>query len=169
MPNWCQNNLKIKGNGEKVLEVLELIKDEDGNMTFEKFLPTPKELEDEPSPQRNKEKKNRFKEKYGADDWYHWRLENWGCKWDADDSVFWKDGDDWVVSFQTPWGPPCSFIETLSKEFPKITFVIQFADESQMTSPLGQCTYINGEEEFINKDSDEDFGQAVWDEEWVTL
>lgn len=32
MPNWCKNNLHIKANGEKVLEILELLKDEDGKV-----------------------------------------------------------------------------------------------------------------------------------------
>ena len=130
----------------------------------------PEELETEPSPQRDKDKAKKFIEKYGADDWYNWRCKNWGCKWDASESGFWKDGDDWVVSFQTPWSPPEGFMETLSKKFPNMDFILQFADESQMCSPIGQCTYTNGEgREFIDKDGDEAFGQAVWDEEWVNM
>lgn len=169
MPNWCKNNLRIKANDEKALELLELIKDADGEMTFEKLVPTPEGLLSEPSPQRDENKKKTFKEKYGAEDWYEWRCKNWGCKWDASESGFWKDGDDWVISFQTPWGPPCKFMETLSEKFPNMEFILQFADESQKCSPIGQCTYKNGEETFVDKDEDEEFGEAVWDEEWVTL
>lgn len=167
MPNWCQNNLKIKNNGEKVMEVLSLLKDDDGNMTFEKLVPTPEKLTNEPSPQRNEKIAKENIELFGAEDWYKWRLDNWGCKWDASESDFWKDGDEWVVSFQTPWSPPCKFVETLSKKFQDMEFVIQFADESQMCSPIGQCTYKDGEEAFVDMDEDEAFGTAVWDEEWV--
>lgn len=168
MPNWIKNNLKIKNNGEKVMEVLSLLKDDNGDMTFETLMPTPEELLTEPSPQRDKEKAKKFTEKYGADDWYNWRCKNWGCKWDASESGFWKDGDEWVVSFETPWSPPCEFVEALSKKFPDMEFVIQFADESQVCTPIGQCTYVNGDETFINMDEDLSFGQAVWHEEWVT-
>lgn len=174
MPNWCKNNLKIKGNGEKVLELLELMKDEDGEMTFNKLVPMPKELEDTTSPTPDTmpiEEKNRLMDKYGATDWYSWRCDNWGVKWDASESGFWKDGDDWIISFSTPWGPPCEFMKKLSAQFPKMTFILQFADESMCDYPLGQCTYINGVEKAEGPEEGtedaESFANSVWDEEWV--
>ena len=45
MPNWCKNNLKIKDNGEKVLEILEILKDEKGEFTMNKVVPMPIEQE----------------------------------------------------------------------------------------------------------------------------
>ena len=149
MPNWCKNNLRIKGNGEKVLELLELLKAEDGSLTFNKLVKMPDELVDTTSPVRddiNVEERNRLKEKYGADNWYDWRIKNWGVKWDAGESGFYKRGDDWIVSFQTPWGPPIEFLKRMSKQFSKITFILQFADETESGYPLGQDTFINGEE-----------------------
>lgn len=171
MPNWCKNNLRIKDNGEKTLELLEYVKDEEGSFTMNKAVPMPKELEDTESPNYDDaEKKKKLVEKYGADNWYDWHCNNWGCKWDASESGFWKDGDDWMISFQTPWGPPTEFMKNISKQFPKMKFILQFADEGRGSYPLGQCTYINGEEVFrMPEDSDEagTFANSVWDEEWV--
>lgn len=174
MPNWCKNNLKIVSNGEKVLDIMELLKDEDGEMTLNKAVPMPKELEETSSPVRDtvpKEEREKLIEKYGADNWYDWRLKNWGVKWDASNSGFYKDGDDWMISFSTPWGPPCEFMKKLSEQFPKVTFILQFADEGMGSYPLGECTYdggvelVDGPEE--GTEEAEDFANHVWDEEWV--
>jgi len=169
MPNWCMNNLKIEGNGEKMLELLEFIKNDNGEMTFEKFMPCPKELEESPAPNNDEDKAKEFEKKYGAADWYHWRLQNWGCKWDASESTFWKDGDDWFVQFQTPWGPPINFFDKLSQQFNKMTFTLQYADESEHDSPLGETMFKNGIYHDVNMDGDENFASCVWDGEWVEL
>lgn len=170
MPNWCKNNLRIKDNGEKTLELLEYVKDEKGEFTMNKAVPMPKELEDTESPNTTSgEDRKKLIEKYGADNWYDWRCNNWGVKWDAGDSEFWKDGDDWMISFQTPWDPPCEFVKKLSAQFPKITFILQFADEGIGSPPLGQCTFMNGEEVFEEPEDTETFSNDVWDEKWVEL
>ena len=175
MPNWCKNNLKIVWNGEKVLELLELLKDDNGEMTFTKFMPTPKELDDMQAPTPDtvtEEEKKRLMEQYGATDWYSWRIQNWGCKWDATESGFWKDGDDWYVSFQTPWGPPIEFMKALSKKFNNMEFVMQYADEGLGQPPLGEATFKDGEVEFDGPDEAgdgncEEMADQVWDENWV--
>lgn len=176
MPNWCKNNLRIVSNGEKVLDVLEMLKDEDGEMTFNKVVPMPKELDETTSPVQDtvpEEERNKLVEKYGADNWYDWRCKNWGVKWDASESGFWEDKDGWIISFQTPWAPPCEFMEKLSAQFPKITFVLQFAEENRGSYPLGQATYIDGGEYLDGPEEGTDeaeiFANDVWDEEWVDL
>lgn len=169
MPNWVKNNLRIKVNGEKVLEVLEMIKDENGNMTFNKVAPMPEELETEPSPQRDKDKAKKFKEKYGAEDWYNWRCKNWGCKWDASESEFYEEDGYSMVSFETPWSPPRDFLEKLSKMFPKVEFEMQFAEEG--CGLIGNMTARNGlvgvhcPEEGADTTAIND---SIWVEGWVT-
>lgn len=174
MPNWCKNNLKIKGNGEKVLELLELMKDEDGEMTFNKLVPEPIELKDTTSPTPDsvsQEERDRLKKLYEADNWYDWRCQNWGVKWDASESGFYKRGDDWVVSFETPWGPPIEFIKKVSRQFNKMTFELQFADETQSGYPLGVAIFEDGQETvdgpIEGTSQAEEFAEMVWDEEWV--
>lgn len=176
MPNWCKNNLRIKDNGEKILEFLEYVKNEKGEFTMSKAVPMPKELEGTTSPTPDtvpKEEQDRLNEKYGATNWYDWRCNNWGVKWDASESRFWKDGDDWMISFQTPWGPPCEFMKKISTKFPNMTFTLQFADEGYGQYPLGQATYIDGREYLDGPeegtDEAESFASDVWDEEWIEL
>lgn len=174
MPNWCKNNLRIYANGGKVLEVLELLKDKNGEMTFEKFMPTPEELNNMPAPTPKdtpQDERDRLIEKYGAENWYDWRLKNWGVKWDASESGFWKKGEDWVISFETPWGPPIEFIQELSKVFKDMEFVLQYADESEISAPIGEAQIINGSVFYDGPEPDteesEEFGSKVWAEEWV--
>ena len=76
MPNWCCNNLKVEGNIEHVRKfILEnfkyqldpYCKDRRAyySLDFEVLLPTPID-----------------KETYEIiENWYEWRIENWGCKW----------------------------------------------------------------------------------------
>lgn len=174
MPNWCKNNLKIIDNGEKVLEMLEFIKNDKGEMTFKKLLPLPDELKDTDSPVQDnvsEEERQRLRNKYGADNWYDWQCANWGVKWDASESAFYKDGDYWMVTFQTPWGPPIEFLKTLSKKFNKMQFELQFADEGFGQSPLGEAIFDNGEVLYDGPEEGtseaEMFAESVWDEEWV--
>ena len=169
MPNWVKNNLRIKANGEKVLEILEMIKDEKGDMTFEKVSPTPEELGNEPSPQRDEEKAKKFIEKYGADDWYNWRCKNWGCKWDASESGFYEEDGYSMVTFETPWSPPKGFIESLSKMFPKVEFEMQFAEEGN--GYVGEITAKNGFVDVYCPEEGVDIvaiNDSIWDEEWIT-
>ena len=169
MPNWVKNNLRIKSNGEKVLEVLEMLKDEHGQVTFEKVVPTPEELLTEPSPQRDDKKAKKFKEKYGAEDWYNWRCKNWGCKWDAGESGFYEQDGYSMVSFTTPWSPPREFLEKLSKMFPNVTFVLQFAEEGD--GYVGKMTAKNGFVDVYYPEEGVDMtaiNDNIWDEEWIT-
>lgn len=174
MPNWCKNNLKIISNGQKVLDLLEILKDEDGQMTFNKFLPMPKELEDTTSPTPkdvSKEEQKRLIEKYGATNWYDWHCANWGVKWDASESGFYKNGDDWMVSFQTPWGPPIEFLQALSKTFKEFQFELQYADEGYGQQPLGEAVLNDGSVFYDGPEEGtaqaEAFAECVWGEEWV--
>lgn len=174
MPNWCKNNLKIEANGTKVLELLELLKDEKGELTFNKLVPLPDELKDTQAPTPDtvsEEEKQRLIEKYGSTNWYDWRLKNWGVKWDASDSGLYKRDDDWFASFTTPWGPPIEFLKEVSKKFKNITFTLQYADEGIGTPPLGEATFTDGDVWFdgpedMTKDA-EKFASSVWDEDWV--
>ena len=57
--------------------------------------------------------------KYGFDNWYDWRLHNWGTKWGAYD----KDFSDGRYSFSTAWSPPGDIIiEMLLKDIPDFNY-----------------------------------------------
>ena len=103
MPNWIKNSVNVcvpKGvDKERLSEFQELVGDD---FSFERIAPMPEKL--------NQEEIELEKIPWNyVPEWYSWRLENWGCKWDASDVTFMYDHNDEVMLscfFNTPWSPP---------------------------------------------------------------
>jgi len=68
----------------------------------------------------------KLNEKYGADNWYDWAVENWDTKWNAYSVGKWKGNR---LYFETAWAPPLKVIQKLSSMFPEATFSIHYVDE----------------------------------------
>jgi len=77
----------------------------------------------------------------GAFDWYDWRINNWGTKWNAYDTY---EMSDTAVGFQTAWSTPERFIHALSEKYPDNTFTVKYADED-IGSNCGRYVYKSGE------------------------
>ena len=113
MPNLCNNNLELTGNLKELKEIQKSIKAGD---FFNSILPIPKDLEGTQSPARDedKEKNKILKLEHGADNWYDWRVNNWGTKWDIDADSFYQNELVKVtdntgklnLAFDTAWSPP---------------------------------------------------------------
>ncbi len=116
MPNWCNNNLELTGNLKELKEIQKSIKAGD---FFNSILPIPTELADTQSPARDetqeqKDKNKALKEKLGCDNWYDWRVNNWGTKWDIDADSFHQNEivkvtdntGKLILAFDTAWSPP---------------------------------------------------------------
>ena len=58
--------------------------------------------------------------KYGFDNWYDWRLANWGCKWNTDSPVLEEFNNKLIYLFDTPWGPPPGIYLWLCELFPQL-------------------------------------------------
>lgn len=60
-------------------------------------------------------------DKYGVADWYDWRCENWGCKWNASETEIFtpldevKDGEFVEIQFNTPWSPPIGWLNKVAE------------------------------------------------------
>lgn len=80
--------------------------------------------------------------KFGHKNWYGWRREHWGTKWNAYDDAELHNG----VSFLTAWSAPFPVIETLSKMFPDVRITHYFADED-LGNNCGKFGYIGGKQE----------------------
>ena len=78
---------------------------------------------------------------YGADTWYDWRVNNWGCKWNAFKSRI----EDNVISFQTANSSSLPITKKLSEMFPGIYFSHEYADED-IGYNCGWFNYENGDE-----------------------
>lgn len=62
---------------------------------------------------------------YGYRDWYDWRCNNWGTKWNACDSTVFNNG----IEFCTAWSHVALLIIKASIMHPFCTFDYQYADE----------------------------------------
>jgi len=81
MTNWCKNQLTISNNDRDVIK--EIANAFERNRLLDAFIPCPKELEKVTGMKPNDELAKKMMKKYGAEDWYLWRLDNWGTKWDT--------------------------------------------------------------------------------------
>ena len=79
--------------------------------------------------------------KYGYPNWYAWRCDRWGTKWNVLESSREKRN---VILFQTAWSLPDNLLKTLSSKFGDTTFKVTYADES-IGCNCGIAEYKNGE------------------------
>ena len=96
-------------------------------------------------------------DRYGASNWYDWRISNWDTKWNARDAS-WSD-DNSSVSFETAWSMPEAIFKELSRRYPSISIYIEFADED-IGNNCG--TWKLPEEDSPTYLNDEEFACNVW-------
>ena len=130
MPNWCDNHISITGPNSVMDKLEKVIQTEEGLLQF--MLPMPKELADTTSPfpkdATPEQKAQRIKnlDKYGSDNWYDWRNENWGTKWDVNeyygfDRQYINDDESQIsVGFSSAWGPPLQAFQEFIDKHPVI-------------------------------------------------
>lgn len=70
------------------------------------------------------------KEETGHADWYSWRIQNWGTKWNAY-SVDLERTDDTTVElkFDTAWSPPEPIFAAIAEKFPDLRIIGACFDE----------------------------------------
>jgi hypothetical protein len=124
MPNWCENDLRIEGPRERLLEFLAFVKGPNGPLDFDRILPCPQEyavLDDDVAGFYSP----------GCS----WCNANWGTKWNAEgatveelDNGSTQDASDASVTihFDTAWSPPSLLIPIVSQRFPDLRFDLQF-------------------------------------------
>lgn len=117
MPNWCNNTITISGPKDKITKLYNDAVAENGLLQV--MYPMPKSLEDTTSPMpsdASDEEKNRAranKIRYGFDNWYDWRVQNWQTKWDVDveNLELSEDGTNISGWFDSAWSPPVGAYE----------------------------------------------------------
>jgi hypothetical protein len=96
-------------------------------------VPFPTELTDTTSPPQNDEEKKlqaELTKKYGAGNWYDWRVKYWGTKWDTYDAEEVEEIKGGLrFRFETAWCPPAQWLKTTAKQFPSLKFTDHWCDE----------------------------------------
>ena len=114
MPNWCMNKLTVTHENKSMIDRFE--KAYRNDWTIETFYPTPRDPGD-PTMMMG-EGKPMSKDDNPNNNWYLWRLQNWGTKWD----VGCQDGygleptrvdNELSMTFDSAWSPPLGFYERL--------------------------------------------------------
>lgn len=100
---------------------------------FNKIIPSPDcpEYRDEPNQEAVKNSPNW---------WRNWNIENWGTKWSGYEFA----KEKWnVFSFETAWNAVPKIIEKISKQFPEVEFLYDYADEDTGYN-CGKIKLLNG-------------------------
>ena len=108
MPNWCFNALTLIGEKNNLHKFNFENIDNEGDIDFGKSVPFPSD--------RNEEK-----------EWFEWRIENWGTKWSASDTViipkFTEEEESTIIyEFCTAWAPPIEWLTKVSGIYPDVKF-----------------------------------------------
>jgi hypothetical protein len=107
MANFSENRIQILGtkeNIEKLYQELEKLNVQTCENFFDHFFPTPQAVD----------------EKDGEGEWFDWRFDNWGTKWNPVPASIYmmRDSDTSILlSMNTAWGPPNKFLNHLSKKY----------------------------------------------------
>lgn len=140
MPNHVTNRVKITGPIEKLNEFYEFNKslginnseNEDMELDFSKAIP---------EPEYNNKSENESLN--GSPDWYEWRVNNWGTKWNAYDINVNKNEDELYYYFNTAWSHPIEWYKKVFSMFPELDASIIYVDEG--FTYFGKAIVINGE------------------------
>ncbi len=122
MPNWCNNSINISGDDESIKKLLIEAKSEESDFTLNNLIPIPKEQEE---------------------DWYNWRVSNWGTKWDIGKVEIEINEGNASFNCETAWAPPNEALQKISEKYPTLTFEM-FYEEPGMDF-CGKVVYQNGE------------------------
>ena len=101
MSNYITNVLSVFGEESELANIINSVKPTDDfeseNFSIENYYPT------------------------GDEDWYNWRIDNWGTKWDAFEvSEYYDDSDNFKIAFFTANATPIGALIKLSELFPNV-------------------------------------------------
>ena len=175
MPNWCNNFITITGPEKKINQIQKhTIKGDLLNY----FMPMPKELNDTTSPSSASDKPQPMVE--GYDNWYDWRVHNWGTKWDIDvyqEGVRMPDPETIQFSFDSAWAPPIGAYEAILDKHDDIGLVATYYEPGcdfagEWDNGDDSCISISEEDDNFFKNTslgkllDDEYGILESREQW---
>ena len=130
MPNWCNNEVTIEGTKEDMAKfVEECFTDFKGTpvLDFNKVMPEP----DYDKPQKDGTHNDGVQTQLSTvmPDWWTWRNDNWGTKWNLVPSPegnltgyeLVAQTDSFIeLDFDTAWSPPAGIYDTIFEKYPDL-------------------------------------------------
>lgn len=173
MPNWCGNELYIRGEANDVKGFLDAckgqgpvyklseaekkfykevkgdyVKPEEHDFTLNALVPVPKEILEVGYSQAGASSLGAIMGTEKAQDGYSWSIQNWGTKWDVNDpAITYAPGDEQaVLMFSTAWSPPAKWVANVAAQFPDLEFEIFFEEMGNCFA--GNMVWSDGELQF---------------------
>lgn len=85
------------------------------------------------------------------ENWFEWRLKNWGTKRNSISSYLNRLEDETVfIEFETAWSTPKPIIKELSRLYPTLSFHVDFADEDISYN----CGFYTYEDSYLTEEDD---------------
>ncbi|WP_303838747.1 LPD28 domain-containing protein [Ruminococcus flavefaciens] len=140
MPNHVTNVISFSGDKSRISAMLKEIQNDEhgiGSVDFEKILPMPDTV-------YNGSLGIRERELYGENNWYDWRIGNWGTKWNSYGYTENTNFQDGKIKFLTAWSAPHPILQKLSEMFPDVKMEHEWADED-IGMNCGRYVYYDGE------------------------
>jgi len=153
MPNWCNNSISIQGSTETIKTLWEEANKE-GSGLLNAMKPMPKELDGttSPTPQEGQAGyKGPQPTVDGFDNWYDWRVQNWGTKWDIDpkEGLEFTDNGDGTAQiagwFESAWAPPIEAYNTFIEDMDGCSLVADYHEPGMDFAGF----YDNGDDEYM--------------------
>lgn len=119
MPNWCSNTMTIAAKDRESLEtILGRIGSKESPIDFEKIIP--QEIFSPEYQFTGDHMNGELDERNPRFDWYRWRIDNWGTKWNACYASVWRDGDSCArFEFDTAWSPATPVFRKACRDVPR--------------------------------------------------
>ena len=134
MPNWVNNEMVITGPTKTLAAIKKRAQPiKDGKpilcsdtqkpvvLSFNQFVP-----EDRNDPNYQTGIENHCGDAFN---WYQWRLDHWGCKWDASHTAVTETEGKLVFTFDSPWTPPDMFYARLARMYPDVAIKVYGYEE----------------------------------------
>ena len=153
MPNWCSNSISIQG-GSNTIRTLWEEANKEGSGLLNAMKPMPKELEGttSPTPQEGQAGyKGPQPTVDGFDNWYDWRVSNWGTKWDIDpkEGLEFTDNGDGTAQisgwFESAWAPPIEAYNTFIEDMDGCSLTADYHEPGMDFAGF----YDNGDDEYM--------------------
>ena len=157
MPNWTFNIVKLKGSEQDIQSIKDLILSVDEGerfFDFNKVIPMPEEYNE-------------------GDKWYDWRVENWGTKWNSDETQIIKDTPtELELYFNTAWSHPDKVLGKVNELFPNVDFFHEAQHEGGFGGHIAEYdptekewTYCETQEVMVGETEDGEEVELNYDED----
>lgn len=135
MPNWCENELTVKGPAEELARFKETANHGEAVLSEAPFIPYPEHF-------RELDRIAVEYEKQHPGDWagrpkdgfnqggLDWCIEHWGTKWGFCDPVVLTETNKFLkYRFDSAWSPPCPLIKKMGEMFWTLKFCLKYWEE----------------------------------------